>query len=113
VLARLRALGFQIAIDDFGTGYSSLALLQRMPVDRIKIDKSFVDQLVDDPNDAAITRAIIALGQNLGFAITAEGVETEAQRDCLRQLGCDDAQGWLYSRAMPAEEVPGWLAARR
>jgi diguanylate cyclase (GGDEF)-like protein/PAS domain S-box-containing protein len=113
VLARLRALGFQIAIDDFGTGYSSLALLQRMPVDRIKIDKSFVDQLVDDPNDAAITRAIIALGQSLGFAITAEGVETEAQRDCLRQLGCDDAQGWLYSRAMPAEEVPGWLAARR
>lgn len=111
VLQRLKALGVRITIDDFGTGFSSLALLKHMPIDRIKIDQSFVRGLPDDANDHAITRAIVALSQTLGFALTAEGVETAAQRDLLRQLGCDDAQGWLYSRAMPADQVPAWFAA--
>jgi EAL domain-containing protein (putative c-di-GMP-specific phosphodiesterase class I) len=111
VLERLKALGVRVAIDDFGTGFSSLALLKHMPIDRIKIDQSFVRGLPDDANDHAITRAIVALSHTLGYALTAEGVETVAQRDLLHSLGCDDAQGWLYSRAMPADQVPAWIAA--
>ncbi|PXW99568.1 diguanylate cyclase/phosphodiesterase with PAS/PAC sensor(s) [Sphaerotilus hippei] len=112
VLERLRALGVNIAIDDFGTGYSSLALLRQLPVDRIKIDKSFVDDLADDPHATAITGAIVGLAQTLGYALTAEGVETAVQRERLRSMGCDDAQGWLYSRALPVDQVPAWLAGQ-
>ena len=111
ILERLKALGVHIAIDDFGTGFSSLALLKHLPIDRIKIDRSFVCDMPGDTNDAAVTRAIVGLARNLGLALTAEGVETLAQRDLLLAMGCDDLQGWFYSRALPAADVPAWLKA--
>ncbi len=111
ILERLKALGVQIAIDDFGTGFSSLALLKHLPIDRVKIDRSFVCDLPGDLNDTAITQAIIGLARTLGLALTAEGVETAAQRDLLLGMGCDDVQGWFYSHALPPAAVPAWMAA--
>jgi EAL domain-containing protein (putative c-di-GMP-specific phosphodiesterase class I) len=104
VLSDLRALGVQLAIDDFGTGYSSLAYLKRFPVDVLKIDRSFVDGLGDDPEDTAIVTAIISMSRALGVDVVAEGVETRRQLEELRRLGCDRAQGYLFSRAAPPEE---------
>jgi len=109
-LRALRALGVRIAMDDFGTGYSSLARLTSFPFDRLKIDRSFVRDLPQGGQSAAIVRAVAELGQRLGLATTAEGVETEAQRDGLRGLGCTDAQGFLFGRPMPAAEVPAAMA---
>jgi diguanylate cyclase (GGDEF)-like protein/PAS domain S-box-containing protein len=105
VLDEIKALGVRLAIDDFGTGYSSLARLKRFPVDKLKIDQSFVADLADDPNDAAIARAIIHLGHSLGLKVVSEGVETEAQLAYLREQGCDAVQGWFYSPAVPADEA--------
>ncbi len=101
VLSALRSLGVELAIDDFGTGYSSLSYLKRFPVTVLKIDRSFVDGLGDDPDDTAIAGAIVSLGRSLGLSLVAEGVETPRHLHELRLLGCDRAQGYLFSPAVP------------
>jgi diguanylate cyclase (GGDEF)-like protein/PAS domain S-box-containing protein len=110
-LNRLKSLGVRSAIDDFGTGYSSLSYLKTLPVSRLKIDRSFVQDIPDDVNDVAIAKAIVALGKSLQLSIIAEGVETEEQRELLSALGCDDVQGHFYHPAMPADEIGKVLAA--
>lgn len=108
-LHQLRTLGVRIALDDFGTGYSALSYLRRFPFDKIKIDRSFI-QDIDNPNTAAIVRAIVGLGERLGAAITAEGVETHEQFERVRAEGCTEVQGYLVSRPMPAHEIVGLLS---
>ncbi len=108
-LEALRAQGLRISIDDFGTGYSSLAYLRRLPVDTLKIDRSFVQGIADNEGDAALTAAIVSMARALGLRTVAEGVETEAQRDLLRSFGCDEMQGWLVSKAVSAEEIEARL----
>ncbi len=105
----LRELGVAIAIDDFGTGYSSLAYLTRLPCDRVKIDRSFVHDLMGDANARAIVRAIVGLGHTLGLTVVAEGVEREPEAALLREAGCDELQGYLYARPMPAPDLVAWL----
>ena len=107
---QLKQLGVSIAIDDFGTGYSSLAHLKRLPLDQIKIDRSFVKDLPLDKDDAAITSAIYAMATQLGFAVVAEGVETEAQEQFLQHLGCQTAQGFLYAYPVSTEAFQQLLA---
>jgi diguanylate cyclase (GGDEF)-like protein/PAS domain S-box-containing protein len=111
-LHALRSLGVAIAIDDFGTGYSSLAYLTQLPCDRLKIDRSFVHDLLGDPTARAIVRAVVGLGRTLGLTVVAEGVELKAQAEQLRDAGCDELQGYLYSRPMAAAALPGWLQGR-
>jgi FOG: EAL domain len=108
-LKLLSSEGVQIALDDFGTGNASLSHLQQFPVKVIKIDQSFVRGMVSNPGDAAIIRAVVGLGRSLDIAVVAEGIETQAQQDDLRGLGCDFGQGFLYSRAVPASQVPSLL----
>ncbi|GGF66371.1 putative bifunctional diguanylate cyclase/phosphodiesterase [Alteromonas lipolytica] len=105
VLVELRKLGVSLSIDDFGTGYSSLAYLSAFPVDKVKIDRSFVSQMVDAPKQQAIVLTICQLAHNLGLQVIAEGVETDSQRELLHQYGCDYLQGYLFARPAPASEV--------
>ena len=109
-LQALHGLGVHISIDDFGTGYSSLAYLKRFPAQTVKIDRSFVNGLPADRDDAAITQAVIAMAHSLGLQVVAEGVETQAQLDFLRRQGCDEAQGYFIGRPMPAAQLQDRLA---
>ena len=111
LLYQLKTLGVHIAIDDFGTGFSSLGLLKHLPIDRIKIDRSFVRDLPDDVNDVAITRAISAIAASLDLQITAEGIEQATQHTFLRELGCQHGQGYLFSRPLPREDFEKLLCS--
>jgi EAL domain-containing protein (putative c-di-GMP-specific phosphodiesterase class I) len=104
-LTDLKNLGLSIALDDFGTGYSSLSYVRRYPVDSLKIDQSFVSEVVSDPEAQAITTAIVAMAHGLDLKVVAEGVETAEQEQFLQDLGCDELQGYRFSRPVPAEEI--------
>ncbi|HEY4844734.1 MAG TPA: EAL domain-containing protein [Candidatus Dormibacteraeota bacterium] len=109
ILKRLSAMGFQLAIDDFGTGYSSLAYLGRLPVDEIKIDRSFVLKMSTSDGDRTIVQASIELAHKFGKRVVAEGVEDTTTLHLLEEMGCDQAQGYLFSRPLSAEHLAGWL----
>jgi EAL domain-containing protein (putative c-di-GMP-specific phosphodiesterase class I) len=111
LLRSLRERGINVAIDDFGTGYSSLSYLKLFAIDRIKIDRGFVTDIETDPNDAAIVTATIGMAHAMGLTVLAEGVETAAQRNFLRMHVCDEAQGYLFARPMPAREFREFVAA--
>jgi EAL domain-containing protein (putative c-di-GMP-specific phosphodiesterase class I)/CheY-like chemotaxis protein len=113
MVAALKRLGVTLSIDDFGTGYSSLAYLKQFPVDYLKIDQSFVRDMLAEPKVAAIVRSVIALGQSLGFKVVAEGVETAAQLAYLRRHQCDEMQGYYFSKPLPADDFAGLLREER
>jgi len=108
VLARLSGLEVDLAVDDFGSGYSSLAYLKRLPIDELKIDKSFVREMATDETDEAIVASTVALGHALGLRVVAEGIEDRATWERLTGMGCDVAQGYYMSRPLPADEVLRW-----
>ena len=109
-LQAIKALGFALSIDDFGTGYSSLNYLCRFPLDKLKIDMSFVQDIHGSPQNLAVTKAIIGLGHTLGLMVTAEGVESAADADVLRHAGCDELQGYYFAKPMPQAQLATWLA---
>ena len=102
-------LGIRVAVDDFGTGYSSLAYLRELPIDELKLDRSFVQPMAEDPRAAAIVRSTIGLAHSLGMTLVAEGVEDEATADHLALSGCDESQGFYYSRPLPSHDLETWL----
>jgi EAL domain-containing protein (putative c-di-GMP-specific phosphodiesterase class I) len=110
LLTELRNLGVQLSIDDFGTGYSSLSYLQRFPIDTLKIDRSFVMQMMENEENLAIVRTIVALAQNLGMDVVAEGVETEDQLRLLRKLECENGQGYLFSTPLGDGQLNEFIA---
>lgn len=113
VLARLRQLGVRLSIDDFGTGYSSLSVLRHLELQELKIDREFVQDLTETDGARALVQAVVQLAHALGMRVVAEGVETDAQRVALAALGCDELQGYLIARPMPAADLPSWLASRQ
>jgi len=112
-LQRLRDLGLRLSVDDFGTGYSSLAQLKKLPIHELKIDKSFVLKLDQSEDDRVIVHSTIELGHNMGLEVVAEGVETEASRAVLCELGCDMVQGYLLAKPISADEFAQWVGAHR
>ncbi|OYV01988.1 MAG: diguanylate cyclase [Burkholderiales bacterium PBB5] len=110
VLADVKACGVSVAIDDFGTGFSSLSVLRRLQVDKLKIDRAFVNDMDPAQPAGSVARMVVELGQSLGMRVIAEGVETEAQCAALKALGCDQGQGYLFARPMPADQLEAWLA---
>ncbi|HEY4561052.1 MAG TPA: EAL domain-containing protein, partial [Lysobacter sp.] len=111
-LAALRDRGVRLSFDDFGTGFASLSMLQRFPIDRVKIDRSFVRDMLDNRGDAAIVKSIVLISRNMELHVTAEGVESQAQAELLRGLGCNAAQGFLYSPALSPRAFEDWLASQ-
>ena len=109
ILGELRELGFRMSIDDFGTGYSSMNYLSKLPIDIIKVDKSFVDDIPQDNNNVQISKAIIAISKSLGYENVAEGIETKEQEDCLLSLDCAIGQGYLFSRPLDFENAIKFL----
>ena len=112
-LHQLRGLGVRFSMDDFGTGYSSLSYLRRFPFDKIKIDRAFVKDITTGNDCVAIVRAVASLGRSFGIMIAAEGVETTEQLTRVREEGCEEVQGYLISPPLPADDVDGFLLARR
>jgi EAL domain-containing protein (putative c-di-GMP-specific phosphodiesterase class I) len=112
ILTELRALGIKVSVDDFGTGYSSLAYLRELPIDQLKLDRSFVMPMSDDRRSAAIVRSTIGLAHSLGMRLVAEGVENRTTADELARSGCDESQGFYFSKAVPAAELEQWLDDR-
>ena len=110
LLHQLADIGVHLALDDFGTGYSSLSYLKNLPVNQLKIDRSFVNNMSNDATDAMIVRSVIELAHNLGLDVTAEGVETADQLAHLRDLSCDTVQGYHLTKPLAAGLVPGWIA---
>jgi len=104
-MEKLRALGVKISVDDFGAGYSSLSYLQRLPIDILKLDRSFVEECKNSSGNASLVRGIVSLAHGLGIRVTAEGVETEEQLELVHHSGCDSAQGYLLGRPSPASSV--------
>jgi EAL domain-containing protein (putative c-di-GMP-specific phosphodiesterase class I) len=109
-LAACQALGVRFSLDDFGTGYSSLSYLKRLPTQTIKIDKSFVRDILHDKDDLALTQAVIGLARAFGREVIAEGLETLEHGQLLLRMGCEVAQGYYFAQPMPADEVPAWAA---
>jgi EAL domain-containing protein (putative c-di-GMP-specific phosphodiesterase class I) len=112
VLGRLHDLGVRISIDDFGAGYTSLGQLKNLPIDELKVDRSFVITMAEDRSNQLIVRSVVDLGHNLGLRTVAEGVETAGALDALTDYGCDIAQGYHMSRPLPVEEFDRWRSAR-
>jgi len=112
-LEGFKAMGVRLAIDDFGTGHSSLMHLKRFPIDKLKIDRTFVRDTPGDPDDCAIIAAIIDLARNMDITSIAEGVDRMEQLDFLRSRGCEEVQGHLFAKAMPPEEMARWMARPR
>jgi EAL domain-containing protein (putative c-di-GMP-specific phosphodiesterase class I) len=113
VLQRLHDKGVKLAFDDFGTGYASLSYLTRLPLSRIKIDRSFVGKITHDAHDAAIVRSLIAMAHNLDIGVIAEGVETRQQASFLLNENCEEAQGFLYAKPLPAADFEAYLRTQR
>ena len=111
--AEAARLGVEIALDDFGTGFGSLSHLKKLPIDRLKVDRSFVRDMETNPDNMAIVRTIAHLGQSLGIKVTVEGVETRSQLTLLRAMGCDTMQGYLFSRPVEGAQVRAFLAGER
>jgi EAL domain-containing protein (putative c-di-GMP-specific phosphodiesterase class I) len=109
ILTELHDLGIRFSIDDYGTGYSSMAYLKRLPVDELKVDRTFVLNMDTDHDDAVLVRGAIDLGHNLGFTVVAEGVEGSQHVTALQELGCDIAQGYHYARPMPPANLAAWM----
>ncbi len=109
LLHRLRDCGVELSIDDFGTGYSSLAYLQQLPVSELKIDRSFVTDIDRKPGSLQLVKTMIEMGHGMGLMVTAEGIETQAERDILKQLGCDVMQGYFGSRPLHGANLLAWL----